>query len=91
MRITQEDIERRVASMTDAQKDHFKTLVYALLQCYAEDKHAAVIVLGDLTDESASVVTVNCNEMDAATLLLAADNFFNYINMREAPPKEAMN
>ena len=50
-----------------------------------------VIVLGDLTDETASVVTVNCNEMDAATLLLAADNFFNYINMREAPPKEAMN
>jgi hypothetical protein len=77
--------------MSEAQKDHFKTLVYALLQCYAEDKQAAVIVLGDLTDETASVVTVNCNEMDAATLLLAADNFFNYINMREAPPKEAMN
>jgi hypothetical protein len=91
MRITQEDIERRVAAMTDAQKDHFKMLVYSLLQCYAEDKHAAVIVLGDLSDETASVVTVNCNEMDASTLLLAADNFFNYINMREAPPKEAMN
>ena len=91
MRITQEDIEARVAAMTDAQKDHFKTLVYALLRCYAEDKHAAVIVLGDLTDETASVVTVNCNEMDAATLLLAADNFFTYIHMREAPPKEAMN
>lgn len=91
MQITQEDIERRVASMTDAQKDHFKMLVYALLQCYAEDTHAAVIVLGDLSDVSASVVTVNCNEMDAATLLMAADDFFNFINMREAPPKEAMN
>jgi len=77
--------------MSDAQKDHFKMLVYSLLQCYAEDRQAAVIVLGDLTDETASVVTVNCNEMDAATLLLAADDFFNYVNMREAPPKEAMN
>ena len=33
MRITHEDIEARVAAMTDAQRDHFKTLVYALLQC----------------------------------------------------------
>lgn len=91
MRITQEMIEAQVSAMTEAQRDHFKGLLYALLQCYAEDKHAAVVVLGDLTDETASVVTVNCNEMDAATLLLAADSFFNYINMREAPPKEAMN
>jgi len=91
MRITQAMIEAQVDAMTEAQKDHFKTLLYALLRCYAEDKHAAVVILGDLSDESASVVTVNCNEMDAATLLLAADNFFNYINLRDAPPKEAMN
>lgn len=91
MQITQEMIEAQVAAMTEAQRDHFKMLLVALLRCYAEDKHAAVVILGDLSDESASVVTVNCNEMDAATLLLAADDFFNYINMRGAPAKEAMN
>ena len=91
MRITQEDIEARVAAMTDAQKDHFKTLVYALLQCYAEDRQAAVIVLGDLTDETASVVTVNCNEMDAAFMLSCLSETFMSANLEDAPAKEMFN
>jgi hypothetical protein len=37
------------------------------------------------------VVTINCNEMEAAGLLLEANEFLGYLNIMDAPPREAFN
>jgi hypothetical protein len=39
----------------------------------------------------AGVMTVNCDEMDAAQLLQATSTFFESVNMADAPPKEMFN
>jgi len=39
----------------------------------------------------AGVVTLNCDEMEASQLMLAANDFFGFLNTLGAPPKENFN
>jgi hypothetical protein len=39
----------------------------------------------------AGLITMNVDDMEAAELLLEANDFFGYLNMAGAPPKEAFN
>jgi hypothetical protein len=39
----------------------------------------------------AGLITMNADDMEAASLLLEANDFFGYLNMAGAPPKEAFN
>jgi hypothetical protein len=41
--------------------------------------------------EMAGLITMNADDMEAAELLLEANDFFGYLNMAGAPPKEAFN
>ena len=87
----QAEVSRRVEAMTDEEQAHFKLLIHQLVMCYGEDAGHAVVIIGGSVNTLASVVTVNCNEMEASRLLLAADDAFGYINTRGAPPKENFN
>ena len=37
------------------------------------------------------VISVNCNKMEVSNLLLAVNNVFEYLNTKDAPPKEMFN
>jgi hypothetical protein len=39
----------------------------------------------------AGLITMNVDDMEAVSLLLEANDFFGYLNMAGAPPKEAFN
>jgi len=39
----------------------------------------------------AGLITMNADDMEAMELLLEANDFFGYLNMAGAPPKEAFN
>lgn len=86
----EQDIEKRLAMMDDDEKMHFKMAVLALITCYGPNPNQAVLMVktnGELT----KLTTMNCDEMDAAEMLLEANDFFGYLNMAGAPPKEAFN
>ena len=89
--MTQEELERRVKGMSDEEQAHFKLLIHKLVMCYGEGKSQAVVIVGRAEDQLAGVVTLNCDEMEASQLMLAANDFFGFLNVLDAPPKESFN
>ena len=89
--MTQSELERRVAGMSDEEQAHFKLLIHKLVMCYGEGKSQAVVIVGRAEDNLAGVVTLNCDEMEASQLMLAANDFFGFLNTLDAPPKENFN
>ena len=89
--MTQAELERRVGAMSDEEQAHFKLLIHKLVMCYGEGKAQGVVIVGRAEDQMAGVVTLNCNEMEASQLMLAANDFFGFLNLMDAPPKENFN
>ena len=89
--MTDEELERRVNAMSDEEQEHFKLLVHKLVMCYGEGKAQGIVIIGRAEDAFAGVVTLNCNEMEASQLMLAANDFFGFLNLVDAPPKENFN
>ena len=89
--MTQAELEQRINKMSDEEQAHFKLLIHKLVMCYGEGKAQAVVIIGRAEDEFAGVVTLNCDEMEASQLMLAANDFFGFLNVLDAPPKESFN
>ena len=87
----EEELERRVEAMSDEEQHHFRLLIHKLVMCYGEGKAQGVVIIGRAEDQMAGVVTLNCNEMEASQLMLAANDFFGFLNLLDAPPKEEFN
>ena len=83
-------LETRLALMSDEEKAHFKTVIMELSKCYGPEAHQALILFNG-SEKLSGIVSLNCTEMDAAELLLEANDFFGYLNTVGAPPKEAFN
>jgi hypothetical protein len=86
----QDTIEQRLGEMSEEEREHFKLVVLQLIKCYGDDADQAVLIIKSKGD-MAGIVTMNADDMEAASLLLEANDFFGYLNMAGAPPKEAFN
>lgn len=86
----QDTIEQRLTIMTEEEREHFKMVVLQLIRCYGNDPDQAVLLIKS-KGEMAGLITMNADDMEAAELLLEANDFFGYLNMAGAPPKEAFN
>jgi len=89
--MSQEELEHRISKMSDEEQHHFKLLIHKLVMCYGEGKAQGVVIVGRAEDNIAGVVTLNCDEMEASQLMLAANDFFGFLNVLDAPPKENFN
>lgn len=86
----QDAIEQRLTIMTEEEREHFKMVVLQLVKCYGPDPDQAVLLI-KTNGEMAGLITMNADDMEAMELLLEANDFFGYLNMAGAPPKEAFN
>jgi hypothetical protein len=86
----QDILEQRVKTMTEEEQEHFKMMVLQLVKCYGPDPDQAVLLIKS-KGEMTGLITMNADDMEAAELLLEANDFFGYLNMAGAPPKEAFN
>jgi hypothetical protein len=89
--MTDEELERRVEAMSDEEQHHFRLLIHKLVMCYGDGNAQGIVIIGRAEDQMAGVVTLNCNEMEASQLMLAANDFFGFLNLVDAPPKENFN
>ena len=89
--MSEAELHRRVTAMSDEEQAHFKLLIHKLVMCYGEGKAQGVVIVGRAEDQLAGVVTLNCDEMEASQLMLAANDFFGFLNLLDAPPKENFN
>ena len=86
----EQTLERRLALMNDEEREHFKMVIMCLSKCYGPEPDQAVLLVKS-KGEMAGLITMNTDDMEAAALLIEANEFFGHLNMRGAPPKEAFN
>lgn len=89
--MSEAELHRRVTAMSDEEQAHFKLLIHKLVLCYGKGNAQGVVIVGRAEDQLAGVVTLNCDEMEASQLMLAANDFFGFLNTLGAPPKENFN
>jgi len=84
-------IDMLLRAMSDEEKAHFKTTVLKILTCYGPDANQAVLILKNTAAEQLEVATMNLDEMEAAEIMIKANDFFGFLNTIDAPSKEAFN
>jgi hypothetical protein len=84
-------IDALLKAMTDDEKEHFKITVFKILTCYGPNANQAVIILKNVGEERLELATMNLDEMEAAAMMVEANDFFGFLNTIDAPPKEAFN
>lgn len=90
---TKESLEfmDKIDRLTQEQRDHMQKLVQIVVDCYLNDDRHGVLMVGSDNDDKTLVLSINCDEMQAA---IALGNLQEYINMAttaDAPSKEMMN
>ena len=87
----EQEIERIIATLNPNQRVHLRAIIYDIVKCYERSEdNCAVLVFGTSKGTDAAV-SINCDSMQAANMLLGANDFFGYLNTKDAPPKEMFN
>lgn len=87
----QKEMEQALSAMSPHQRDHLKTVIRSLIQCYLHDDRHALVLTGSDNREMLTIISVNADDIHAANLLAAAETYINFRVMEEAPPKEMFN
>lgn len=81
----------KIDQLSKEQREHLRILVSRVVDCYLDDTAHGVMVIGKDDNPHASLITINCNEMEASVTLAKLELLFHEINTEDAPPKEMMN
>ena len=84
-------IDDLLKAMSDDERAHFKTTVLRILTCYGPHANQAVVILKNISEDRLELATMNLDEMEAASMMIEANDFFGFLNTIDAPPKEAFN
>ena len=87
----EKEIERRVEAMSEHQREHLRGLMYEFIRCYDKSSNDCAVVLLGTGQSIDNIITMNCDHMEATKLMLAANDFFGYLNTKDAPPREMFN
>jgi len=94
MRQTAEDraVMNRMAELNESQREHFKSVIAALLECYGQDDTSkAVVVYQPKGYDAAGLLLLGCDEFEASGLLQKATQLMGAVHIADAPPKELLN
>ena len=93
MRQTKDSLEfmEKVEQLDPQQRNHMRIVVEKIMQCYLEPDLHAVLVVGNDQTELATLLTINCDELEAAVVLGRLHELFVDLNAADAPPKELLN
>ena len=85
------DFNAKIDKLSADQREHLRKAIEGLVECCIDGTRHAVVVLGKDDDPRAEVLTINCNEMDAAFMLSCLSETFMSANLEDAPAKEMFN
>lgn len=86
-----EEFNERLAALSEKEREHLKLLITKLVHCYTTEGMEGVLITGDTRDARVVVININCDSMEAASMVDVAANFFEMLNTQDAPPKEMFN
>ena len=85
------DFSAKIDKLSTDQREHLRKAIEGLVECCIDETRHAVMVFGKDEDPRAEVLTINCNEMDAAFMLSCLTETFMSANLEDAPAKEMFN
>lgn len=91
---TPEDMEKALDKMSEDQRDHLKLVISELVRCYINEDVHGLLLIGKAEHSLANplkILSINATDMEAATLMVTANEFINYSVLEDAPPKEQFN
>lgn len=91
--LTSAEFESTLKEMGDDEKRHFREMLSILVRCYGKKPLYRAVLLYENEQEAApiGVFSANCADMQATAIVNEAADFFNFMAMRDAPPKEQFN
>lgn len=90
--VTKEDFIKRMNSLGDRDRDHLKEVVEMLIRCYGPHKDGRALFLFVADDAPVScAMTLNCDDMEAYSIIQDVHNYFHFLNVKDAPEKEKFN
>jgi hypothetical protein len=88
----EKEMEERIKTLSKEERAHLKACIYRVVMCYkGTDAKGLLLFKGHLIGDMAEVITLNCNEMEASEMLEGLRDYFEHLNLRDAPPKEMFN
>jgi hypothetical protein len=82
----------RISALQGAEREHFKAVIEALLECYGKsDSAKAVLVYQPKGYDAAGLLLLGCDEFEASGLLQKATQLMGAVHIADAPPKELLN
>jgi hypothetical protein len=82
---------QRLEEMDEEDRDHFRSVIEKLSHCYAKNSAQAVIIYSHMQIPITEALTINCNDIDSYEMVRGALNYFEFLNTKDAPPKEQLN
>jgi hypothetical protein len=89
--MSHDEMARRVDAMTDEEQQHFKQIIMRVVLCFGDDAMQGLFITSKPESATLGLFTINCGEMEAATMLLGANDYVGFLNMQDAPAKEKFN
>ena len=90
--INREEFMRRIDELNERQRKHFREMLEILVGCYGPEPQMQALLLYKHVDvPSSSVISANCNDIDATAMLIATTAYFEFITTVDAPPREQFN
>jgi len=82
---------QRVDEMDEDDREHFRDVINKLSYCYSSEVAQAVILYVHSARPLIEALTLNCDDMEAFDIVRGAVGYFEFINIKDAPPKEQFN
>ena len=85
-----DELDARIKAMDDGDREHFRKLILVLSRCYSNDGPRAVVSI-EHEEGLSETITINCDDMEAFEVALNALEYLEFVNTKDAPPKEKFN
>jgi len=82
---------KRLDSMSEDEREHFRNLIEALAKCYGKDAAQGVVIISLPESPVHEVISLNATDMETHNLIKSVEDYFVFVNTMDAPPKEQFN
>ena len=85
------ELATRIAALTEKDQQHLRYVLATLVRCYGDDTGQAVIVFSEPNASAANLLSIRCNDTDAAEMVGSAYTYFLLVNAPDETSKEKLN
>jgi hypothetical protein len=91
MSLSAKEMEQALSEMDEDLRDHLRFVISSLIECYLDEDTHGLVMINNNNRDGLALIALNATEMDAAEMMIKANEHINAMAMQDAPPKEKFN